>query len=113
MSRNVIIIGGGVIGLCSPLYAARRGYRVTLIERRGIERDGCSYGNAGLIVPSHFTPLAAPGMVAMGLKWMWNPASPFWVKPSLDPDLLRWGWQFWRASTPARARLAEPLIRDL
>jgi D-amino-acid dehydrogenase len=113
MSRNVTIIGGGVIGLCTALYTARRGHRVTVIERRGIERDGCSYGNAGLVVPSHFTPLAAPGMVAMGLKWMWNPASPFWVKPSLDPALLRWGWQFWRASTAARVRRAEPLIRDL
>jgi D-amino-acid dehydrogenase len=113
MSRSVIIIGGGVIGLCAALYTARRGHQVTVIERRGAQRDGCSYGNAGLVVSSHFTPLAAPGMVAMGLKWMWNPASPFWVKPSLDLDLLRWGWQFWRASTATRVRQAEPLIRDL
>jgi D-amino-acid dehydrogenase len=113
MSRHVVIIGGGVIGLCTALYTARRGHRVTVLERLGPDRSGCSYGNAGMVVPSHFTPLAAPGMVAAGLKWMWNPASPFWVKPSLDPDLLRWGWQFWRASTAARVRQAEPLIRDL
>ena len=113
MSKHVIVIGGGVIGLCTALYTARRGHRVTVIERDGAQRDGCSYGNAGMIVPSHFTPLAAPGMVAMGLKWMWNPASPFWVKPSLNPELLRWGWQFWRASTASRVRQAEPLIRDL
>ena len=54
------------------LRAAR--LRVTVVERNGAERDGCSFGNAGMIVPSHFVPLAAPGMVALGLKWMWNPA---------------------------------------
>lgn len=113
MSKHVVVIGGGVIGLCTALYTARRGNRVTVIERHAAERDGCSFGNAGMVVPSHFTPLAAPGMVALGLKWMWNPASPFWVKPSLDPDLIRWAWQFWRAATPARVKLAEPLLADL
>ena len=49
-------------------------------------RDGCSFGNAGMIVPSHFVPLAAPGMVALALKWMWNPESPFYMKPRLSPD---------------------------
>lgn len=113
MSRNVLILGGGVIGLCTALYTARRGHRVTVIERHGPDRDGCSFGNAGMIVPSHFTPLAAPGMVAMGLKWMWNPASPFWIKPSLDSELLKWGWYFFRAATPSRVKAAEPLLRDL
>lgn len=113
MSRQVLIIGSGVIGLCAALYTARRGHRVTIIERHGANRDGCSYGNAGMVTPSHFTPLAAPGMVAKGLKWMWNPASPFWVKPSLNPDLLRWGWQFWRASAASRVQRAEPLLRDM
>ena len=41
----------------------------------------------------------APGMVALGLKWMWNPESPFYIKPRLNSDLLDWGWKFWRAST--------------
>lgn len=113
MSKHVVILGGGVIGLCTALYTARRGHRVTVIERHGPDRDGCSYGNAGLIVPSHFTPLAAPGMVALGLKWMWNPASPFWIKPSLNPELLRWAWHFWRAATSARVAQAAPLLRDL
>ena len=113
MSKHVIILGGGVIGLCTALYSARRGHRVTVIERHGAVRDGCSFGNAGMIVPSHFTPLAAPGMVALGLKWMRNPESPFWIKPSLDLELLRWVWHFWRAATPERVREAAPLLRDL
>jgi D-amino-acid dehydrogenase len=66
-----------------------------------------------MIVPSHFTPLAAPGMVALGLKWMWNPESPFYIKPRLDLELLGWGFKFWRAATRRRAACAEPLLRDL
>lgn len=111
--KHIVIVGGGVIGLCVAHYALRRGHRVTVLERGACDRDSCSLGNAGMIVPSHFTPLAAPGMVALGLKWMWNPESPFYVKPQLDWDLIGWGLKFWRAATPARVLAAAPLIRDL
>ncbi len=113
MSSHVTILGAGVIGLCTALYCARRGMRVTVIERKARERDGCSYGNAGMIVPSHFIPLAAPGMVKLGLKWMWNPESPFYIKPRLDADLLAWGVHFWKASTKGRVAAAAPVLRDL
>src|SRR5438445_1202457 len=112
-TMRVVIIGGGVIGLCSALYCAERGMRVTLVERNGERRDGCSYGNTGMVVPSHFVPLAAPGMVALALKWMWNPASPFYIKPRLSADLLRWGIEFSRAARPARVRRAAPLLAGL
>jgi len=113
MSQHVLIIGGGVIGLCAAHYCQARGFRVTLIERQPAERDGCSFGNAGMIVPSHFVPLAAPGMVALGLKWMWNPKSPFYIKPRLSWDLFRWAWRFWKASTASHVERAAPLLRDL
>lgn len=110
MANRVVVVGGGVIGLCVAHYCARRGFEVTLVERNGESRDGCSYGNAGMVVPSHIVPLAAPGMVALGLKWMWNPASPFYVKPRLSRDLLDWGLKFWRAATPDHVRRAAPLL---
>ena len=113
MSRHIVIIGGGIIGLCTAYYAAKRGHRVTVIERLQRERDGCSFGNAGLVVPSHIIPLAAPGVVALALRWMWNPESPLYIKPRLDWDLISWGWKFLRASTRAHVRRAAPLIRDL
>ena len=113
MGKRVLIVGGGVIGLSVAFYCARRGWRVTLVDRNPERRDGCSFQNAGMLVTSHFVPLAAPGMVALGLKWMWNPASPFYVKPRLSWDLLDWGVKFWRAATPERVRRAAPLLRDL
>lgn len=113
MSKRVVIIGSGAIGLCTAYYCARRGFAVTVVERKSAHRDGCSFGNAGMIVPSHFIPLAAPGMVALGLKWMWNPASPFYIKPRLDADLIDWGHKFWRAANVEHVKRSAPLLRDL
>src|SRR5262245_29918403 len=111
--KHILIVGGGVIGLCTAYYAARKGHRVTIVDRVASDHEGCSYGNAGMVVPSHFVPLAAPGMVALGLKWMWNPESPFYIKPRASWDLLTWGLKFWHAANAEHVRRAAPLLRDL
>jgi D-amino-acid dehydrogenase len=109
---DVIVIGGGVIGLCSAYYLNRAGYQVALLEKGNLG-SGSSSGNAGLIVPSHFIPLAAPGVVGQGLKWMLDPESPFYIKPRLNGDLLRWLWQFRRASTQAHLDRSMPLLLEM
>jgi D-amino-acid dehydrogenase len=111
--KSVLIIGGGVIGLCTAYYAARKGHRVTVLDRGTADHLNCSYGNAGFVSPSHFVPLAAPGMVALGLKWMLKPDSPFYIKPRLDWDLLNWCWRFHRAANAAHVARSAPLLRDL
>ncbi len=113
MKPHVLVLGAGVVGLCTALDLLERGFGVTVLDREGPERQSASHGNAGMIVPSHFVPLAAPGMVALGLKWMWNPESPFWVRPRLDADLCRWAFLFAQAATPQRVAAAAPLLRDL
>jgi D-amino-acid dehydrogenase len=111
--RDVVVCGAGIVGLSSAYYLLERGHRVTVLERGEPDHDCCSLGNAGFISPSHFVPLAAPGMVRKALSWMGDPESPFYVHPRLDPELLSWGIRFWRASTPKRAERAAPLLRDL
>jgi D-amino-acid dehydrogenase len=113
LSKTVLIVGGGVIGLCTAYYALQAGHRVILLERGAPDHDSCSLGNAGMIVPSHFAPLAAPGIVSYGLRAMWNPESPFYIRPRLSRALMEWGWKFIRSATPAKAAQAEPLLRDL
>ena len=110
---RVVVLGAGVIGLCTALYCARRGMKVTVIERQGARRNGCSFGNAGMVVPSHFVPLAAPGMVRLGLRWMWNPESPFSIRPQLDFDWIAWGLRFWRSATAGHVHRSAPALRDL
>ena len=111
--RNVVICGAGVIGLASAYYLLERGHRVTILERGAPDHDCCSLGNAGFISPSHFLPLASPGIVRKALGWMWDPESPFYIRPRLDPGFISWGIQFWRASNRERAHRAGPLLRDL
>jgi len=90
---DVLVIGGGVIGVCSAYYLAKAGCAVTLIERGDI-CSGSSYGNAGWVVPSHSFPLANSGAIIQGLRWMFNAESPFYVKPRIDLDLFKWLWRF-------------------
>lgn len=102
-----------MIGLASAYYALKRGMAVTVVEREAAGGDNCSMGNAGMIVPSHFIPLAAPGMIAKGLRWMFNPESPFFIRPRPDPALLRWAWLFYRHSTEGHVARTRELLRDL
>ncbi len=113
MSRHVVVVGAGIIGLTSAYYLRQRGFEVTVLERDSAERVTTSHGNAGMVVPSHFIPLAAPGVVAQGVRWMANPRSPFYVKPRLDRDMLGWGWRFWRAGTAAHVARSAPLLLAL
>ncbi len=113
MDKRVLIVGGGVIGLSTAYYCALRGFKVTVIERGQSNHDGCSFGNAGLLVPSHVVPLAAPGMIMLGLKYMLDPGSPFYVKPRLSRELFEWGWRFFRSANAGHVKRAAPLIRDL
>src|SRR5713226_7415120 len=112
-SKSVLIIGGGVIGLCTAWYALQKVHKVTIVERGAPDHDCCSLGNAGYITPSHFVPLSAPGMVSYGLRMMLRPDSPFYVRPRLDRDLMEWGWRFCRSANVAHVTHAAPVLRDL
>jgi D-amino-acid dehydrogenase len=109
---DALIIGGGIIGICSAYYLAQAGQRVTLLEQGEIAA-GSSYGNAGLIAPSHIVPMAAPGALSSGLRWMLDPESPFYIRPRLDPDLIGWLWRFAWACRPGPVQRAIPVMRDL
>ncbi len=110
--KKVSIVGGGIIGLCSAYYLSKEGYQVTVFDSTDLS-DGCSYGNAGMIVPSHIIPLAQPGMIAQGIKWMFDSKSPFYVKPRFSKSLIKWGMQFYRYATPAHVSESMPALRDL
>lgn len=112
-SRSVIICGGGVIGLSCAYYLAREGWRVTVVERNAEGADSCAHGSAGYVSPSHVIPLAAPGMVWKGLKWMLSSRSPFYIQPRFDGDLMRWSWLFARACNARHVRRSAPVLRDL
>ena len=109
---DVLIIGGGAIGLATALALLDAGRGVRILEA-GAVGGGASHGNCGTITPSHAPPLAAPGVVAQALRWMFTPDAPLYLKPRIDPALWHWLLRFaarcnprdWRQSTQARASL--------
>lgn len=108
---KAIVIGGGVIGLCSAYYLGKSGWDVTVLDDSE-QKINCSLGNLGMIVPSHFVPLAYPGIVAKGFRWMLNSKSPFYVKPSPDLNLISWGLKFIKNATAENVeRAALPLLQ--
>lgn len=111
--KNIVIVGGGIIGLSTAYAALHEGSQVTVVDRISNSGDNCSLGNAGMIVPSHFIPLAAPGSFGNAIKWMMDPESPFQVKPRMSWDLMKWGLRFFLASTETQVGQAAPLLRDL
>lgn len=112
MKKKVVVIGGGIIGLSCAYYLHKEGYSVTIIDKSDIT-SGASFVNAGYITPSHIIPLASPGMILKGIKWMFNSASPFYMKPRLDFSFLKWAWYFHKSSTLENVEKAIPVIKDI
>jgi D-amino-acid dehydrogenase len=125
-SSDVLVLGGGVIGLACALYLLRAGRSVTVIEM-GKVGAAASHGNCGTITPSHCMPLAVPGVIGQALRWMMKPDAPFRIAPRLDFGLLEWllsfahrcNWTDAKRITAVKSelllssrRLLEELIRD-
>lgn len=112
MTREVVVVGAGAVGLATAVALARAGRAVRVLER-GAVGGGTSHGNCGTLTPSHAPPLAAPGVLLQALRWSVDPASPLYVRPGLD--LSRWTWlaRFarrcnmpdWQQATAGRAAL--------
>ncbi|OQY57073.1 MAG: hypothetical protein B6245_17530 [Desulfobacteraceae bacterium 4572_88] len=111
---DILIIGGGVIGLCTAYYTAARGASVILIERNQIPSPtGSSYGNAGLVVPSHCKPLPTPGIIAEGIRQLFDPSGAFSIRLSPTPETLRWLWGFYRSCDEKHFSYAVDIFREL
>ncbi|GGG55288.1 NAD(P)/FAD-dependent oxidoreductase [Bizionia arctica] len=112
MSKSIIIIGGGIIGLCSAYYLQKEGHQVTIIDQSNMD-TGASYVNAGYLSPSHLVPLSAPGVMKKGLKWMLNSASPLYIKPRLNTDFIKWTLAFNKSCDANHVKRAIPAIKGI
>jgi D-amino-acid dehydrogenase len=108
---DVAVVGGGAVGVSAALELARRGARVILLERGGELAWGCSAGNAGLLCPSHFVPLASPAALRDGLRWLLKPDSPFYLRPR--PAVAPWLVRFTLAARAGRAEESGRVLQAL
>ena len=112
MSKKVVVIGGGIMGLSSAYYLQCEGHQVTVIDQSNMDA-GASYVNAGYLSPSHIIPLSAPGVMRKGIKWMFDKSSPLYIKPRLDSDFLKWTWAFNKSCNLRHVEKAAPVIKDI
>ena len=98
---DIVVLGGGVVGVTSAWYLAKAGHKVTLLERRGGVALETSHANAGQISPGYASPWAAPGIPLKAAKWLLQKHAPFTVRPTSDPFQLRWMLKMFANCTPA------------
>lgn len=98
--------------MSTAYFLCKSGHEVTVIDKSDLS-SGASFVNAGYLTPSHIIPLAAPGVLMQGLKWMMDSSSPLYIKPRWDLDFLKWSWYFHRSSTAAKVEKAIPVIKDI
>ena len=110
--KEVIIVGGGIIGLATAYYLNIEGHDVSVIDQDKI-KSGASHINSGYLTPSHIIPLAAPGMISKGFRWMFNNSSPFYIKPRFDLDLVNWGIKFMKSCTSEHVQKSMKSILDI
>ncbi|WP_429170623.1 D-amino acid dehydrogenase [Aeromonas rivipollensis] len=98
---DIVVLGGGVVGVTSAWYLAKAGHKVTLLERRDGVALETSRANAGQISPGYASPWAAPGIPLKAAKWLLQKHAPFTVRPTSDPFQLRWMLKMFANCTPA------------
>ena len=98
MSKKVLIVGGGIIGICSAYFLKKDGFDVTIVDKSDM-KTGASYINAGYLSPGHIIPLASPGVIGQGLKWMFDSSSPFYIQPRLNISFIKWLIAFSKSCT--------------
>ncbi|MFH1844553.1 MAG: FAD-dependent oxidoreductase [bacterium] len=94
-SGHILIIGGGIVGICTAYYLAQRGQQVTILEQAS-SAQSASAGNAGIVALGR-PPLPRPGLARQAARWMVDDGSPLYIRPSLSPRLWNWFWNFHRA----------------
>ena len=108
---DIVVVGAGIIGCSIAVELAERGARVTVLEKAQVGM-GCSYGNAGWMTPCFAMPLPMPGMMLKSIKWLMNPSSPLYIKPSISPELIYWLYRFMLAMNEKQAlRSIEGLVQ--
>jgi D-amino-acid dehydrogenase len=108
---DVAVIGAGAVGATVAYELAQRGARVVVVERGSGWAAGCSWGNAGIICPSHAGHYASRREIVSAAHWMLRRDSPFGVRPRAA--LVPFAARLFRSTSPRRAASAADLLLDL
>jgi D-amino-acid dehydrogenase len=112
-AHRVAVVGAGIVGTCTAWYLCRRGFDVTVFERRDDVARETSWGNAGVIAPGYVTPWAAPGMPRKVLSYLFAAEAPVLFRPVASAALARWILAWLRECELARYRVNKSRMQRL
>ncbi|GGA60303.1 D-amino-acid dehydrogenase [Nitratireductor aestuarii] len=105
VTTEILVLGGGIIGVTAATYLAEAGRKVMVIDRSGICEETSS-GNAGALAFADILPLAQKGMLRKVPGWLADPLGPLAIPPAYFPKLLPWLMRFLLAARPAQFETA-------
>ncbi len=109
---HVVVIGTGIVGVCTAAWLQRSGHSVTFVDRLP-PGEACSYGNAGSLSPSACLPVGMPGMWKKVPGWLLDPLGPLTVRWPYLPRALPWLMRFLQHSTPREVERIATAMRQL
>lgn len=112
MAGDVVVVGAGMVGLCTAWFLQEQGASVRVLDAKGVAA-GSSWGNAGWAAPALTLPLTDPAILASGIREVFRRSSPVYVPPTASPRLLKFLVQFAGNSTPSRFRAAMRLYVEV
>ncbi|HXH04537.1 MAG TPA: FAD-dependent oxidoreductase [Candidatus Competibacteraceae bacterium] len=98
-NRHIVVIGAGIVGVCTASYLLRDGCEVTLLDPQGAG-EGASFGNAGALAVAEVVPLSTPGILWQVPGWLLDPLGPLAIRWHYLPRLIPWLWRFLRVANP-------------
>lgn len=110
--RRILVVGGGIVGVCNALALQRAGYQVSLIDRGQPGRE-TSYGNAGVLSESSVSVLNSPGLLKALPKLLFRRSNGLRYEPLFVVKRLGWMLRFLAHCTPRRWRAAARALREL
>jgi len=109
---ETVVVGAGIVGICTALYLQEKGRQVTLIDRMP-PGEGTSSGNAGIISVGSVHPEAMPGIWKEIPHMLLQRMAPIALRPAYAPRLLPWFARFLSSSSPAKADQSSAAISAL
>lgn len=101
MAENIVVLGGGIIGVNVAAHLAEAGQKVLIVDRSGICEETSS-GNAGALAFADVLPLSQKGMMGQVPRWLFDPLGPFAIPPAYALQIAPWLVRFLIASRPQR-----------
>lgn len=110
--RTALVVGAGIVGICTGIELRRRGWAVTLLDRLE-PGHGCSFGNAGILAAHAVVPIALPHLTSQVPKLLLDPDGPLVIRWTSLPHTWRWLLRLRRAATLAQARRSAAAMHQL